>query len=173
MLFAQEHNLRVVIRNTGHDYAGRSVAPESLQINTHLMTSKNMHKNFKPTGSNGIGEGLAVTLGAGVQLYDMYKWLGEHEIMVVGGSSHGVGVTGGYVQGGGHSMFGPVRGMASDNVLEFRIVTADVSVNLPAGQISLLTGCRASISSRMPTKILISSGPCVEVVEAHGELSPQ
>lgn len=91
------------------------------------MQNKQMHENFKPAGSNGTGKGLAATLGAGVQLYEMYKWLGEHDIMVVGGSSHGVGVTGGYIQGGGHSMLAAIRGMASDNALEFNIVTADVS----------------------------------------------
>jgi len=129
--FAQKHNLRVAIRNTGHDFGGRSVAPESLQINTHLMTDKTVHKDFKPAGSKGKTEGLAVTLGAGVQLYDMYKWLGEQDVMVVGGSSHGVGVAGGYIQGGGHSMLAAMGGMASDNALEFTLVTADVSIPPP------------------------------------------
>ncbi|KAM0550759.1 hypothetical protein ACHAPJ_008824 [Fusarium lateritium] len=123
--FAQKHNLRVAIRNTGHDFAGRSVAPESLQINTHEMSNKKAHKDFKPIGSNGKGEGPAITVGAGVQLYDMYKWLGEHDLMVVGVSSHGVGIAGGYIQGGGHSILAAIGGMASDHVLEFRVVVAD------------------------------------------------
>lgn len=127
--FAREHNLRLAIRNTGHDFSGRSTAPESLQINTHLMTDKSVHKNFKPAGCDTEGEGLAVTLGAGVQLWEMYKWLGEHNLMVVGGSSHGVGVAGGYIQGGGHSMIAAIGGMASDNALEFTVVTADVSIS--------------------------------------------
>lgn len=57
----------------------------------------------------------------------MYKWLGEHDIMIVGGSSHGVGVARGYIQGGGHSFLAAIRGMASDNALEFSVVTANVS----------------------------------------------
>lgn len=127
--FARKHNLRVAIRNSGHNHAGRSVAPESLQINTHLMTNKTVHKNFKPAGYNGAdgGVGLAVTLGAGVELYDMYTWLAENDIMAVGGSAHGVGVTGGYIQGGGHSLLAGIHGMASDNALEFTVVVADVS----------------------------------------------
>jgi FAD/FMN-containing dehydrogenase len=129
--FAKEHNLRIAIRNTGHDFAGRSSAPESLQINTHQMTSKKYVKNFFPAGSKSKkGEGQAVTLGAGVQLYDMYSWLHKHDIMVVGGSSHNVGVSGGYIQGGGHSILGAYKGMASDNALEFTIVTADVRHSL-------------------------------------------
>ena len=35
--FAAAHNLRVVIKGTGHDYKGRSTAPNSLLIWTHLM----------------------------------------------------------------------------------------------------------------------------------------
>ncbi|KAJ4250981.1 hypothetical protein NW762_011631 [Fusarium torreyae] len=89
------------------------------------MTNKEAHKDFKPTGGNGEGEGPAVTIGAGVQLYDMYKWLSEHDLMVVGGSSHGVGIAGGYIQGGGHSMLAAIGGIASDNALEFKVVVAD------------------------------------------------
>jgi FAD/FMN-containing dehydrogenase len=36
-----------------------------------------------------------------------------------------VGVAGGWVQGGGHSPFSPLYGLAVDNVLEFKVVTAD------------------------------------------------
>ena len=129
--FAQKYNLRVAIRNTGHDFLGRSVAVGSLQINTHLMTDMKLHTNFKPRGYNGQGEGLAVTLGAGVQLYDMYNWLDQNDVMVVGGSSHGVGIAGGYIQGGGHSLIAALKGMGSDNALEFKVVTADVSCSPP------------------------------------------
>ena len=126
--FAGRHNLRVAVRNTGHDFLGRSSAAGSLHINTHLMTDKALDKNFQPAGSYGKGEGLAVTVSAGVQLYDMYKWLGENGVMVVGGSSHSVGIAGGYIQGGGHSLMAAIGGMGSDNALQFTIVTADVSV---------------------------------------------
>ena len=129
--FAQSHNVRLAIRNTGHSYQGRSTAPESLQINTHLMKNKTLHTNFRPSGYNGTGiiEPLAVTLDAGVQLFDMYEFCQKHGVMVVGGSSHGVGAAGGYIQGGGHSMFAGLLGMASDNALEFKVVVADVSIN--------------------------------------------
>lgn len=93
------------------------------------MVNKTVHTNFKPAGYHGAdgGVGLAVTFGAGVELYDMYTWLAENDIMAVGGSAHGVGVTGGYIQGGGHSLLAGIHGMASDNALEFTVVVADVS----------------------------------------------
>ncbi|OJD16887.1 hypothetical protein AJ78_02985 [Emergomyces pasteurianus Ep9510] len=124
--FAQERNIRLVIRNTGHDFAGRSTAPESLQIFTHLLKDVVFTENFIPYGSPGDqeGQGPAVTIGAGVQLAELYKELGAKGQMAVAGSAHGVGAAGGYVQGGGHSILGPWKGMASDNVLQFRVILA-------------------------------------------------
>ncbi|OJJ84461.1 uncharacterized protein ASPGLDRAFT_1491631 [Aspergillus glaucus CBS 516.65] len=54
----------------------------------------------------------------------MYAALRERNKVVVAGSAHTVGPTGGYIQGGGHSFLGTWKGMASDNALEFSIVTA-------------------------------------------------
>jgi len=51
--FAAAHNLRVVIKGTGHDYKGRSTAPNSLLIWTHLM------RDIKWSGDD-------ITVGAGV-----------------------------------------------------------------------------------------------------------
>lgn len=73
----------------------------------------------------------AATLGAGVQLHEMYAYLGSKGAMVVGGSANTVGVSGGYIQGGGHSVLGWLHGMASDNAIEFQVVTADVSLIQP------------------------------------------
>ena len=36
--FASKHNLRVAVKNTGHDYTGRSTANESLMIWVHRIT---------------------------------------------------------------------------------------------------------------------------------------
>lgn len=140
------------------------------------MTAKSIHQNFKPAGSEeGTGEGLAVTLGAGIQLYDMYEWLGEHGIMIVGGSSHGVGVAGGYIQGGGHSLLAAIRGMASDNALEFSVVTADVST-IPVPRkpnATLNSNYRAIMSLQTPIRTLTSSGLFAEEAEELGESLPR
>ncbi|KAK2803494.1 hypothetical protein FQN50_006929 [Emmonsiellopsis sp. PD_5] len=124
--FAGKHRLRLVIKNTGHDFSGRSTAPESLQISTRLLKDIVFSETFVPDGSpdNQQDEGPAVTIGAGVQLAEMYEQLAAKGQMVVGGYSHGVGAAGGYVQGGGHSILGPWKGMASDNALQFRVVLA-------------------------------------------------
>lgn len=126
--FANTHNLRLAIKNTGHDFLGRSTAPESLQILTHGMTDIQTMDNFVPRGApTGKGEGHAMTIAAGVQLPELYMAAAKQNRTVVGGSSHTVGAAGGYIQGGGHSPFGAWGGLGSDNALEFEIVTADVS----------------------------------------------
>ena len=75
----------------------------------------------------------AVTVGAGVQLHEMYAYLGTQGVIVVGGSSNTVGIAGGYIQGGGHSIMGWIAGMASDNALEFKLVSASVCYLLSCG----------------------------------------
>jgi FAD/FMN-containing dehydrogenase len=48
--FAREHRLRLVIKGTGHDYLGRSNAPDSLLVWTHKMRQVSVHDAFVPRG---------------------------------------------------------------------------------------------------------------------------
>ncbi|OAA67716.1 FAD-binding, type 2 [Akanthomyces lecanii RCEF 1005] len=124
--FAATHNVRLAIKNTGHCFLGRSSAPESLQIATYKMKKMDFVDDFVPEGSrNNQSMGSAVTLGAGVVLMDIYTETAKRNLTAVVGLSHTVGAAGGYIQGGGHSPLGPWKGMASDNALQFEVVTAD------------------------------------------------
>ncbi|KAL3450831.1 hypothetical protein BJX65DRAFT_322349 [Aspergillus insuetus] len=126
--FAAKYNIKLAIRNSGHDFLGRSAAPSSLQIFTHHMKDMAVNNDFTAAGFTGRSTGpktTSVTVGAGVQLHDLYAYLGNHGLMVVGGSSNTVGLAGGYIQGGGHSILGWLHGMASDNALEFQVVLAN------------------------------------------------
>lgn len=62
--FARENNIRLVVRNTGHDFEGRSVGWGSLVINTHSFQNFSFHEQW--TGP-GTWKGGAATLGCGVQ----------------------------------------------------------------------------------------------------------
>ncbi len=124
--FARKHDLRLVIKNSGHCFLGRLSAPESLQIATHVLDSIQFINDFTPEGSS-KSEGMAVTIGAGVLLKPLYEAVAKHNVTVVSGFSHTVGAAGGYIQGGGHSPLATWKGMASDNALEFRIVDAEVN----------------------------------------------
>jgi FAD/FMN-containing dehydrogenase len=127
--FAVQYNVKIAIKNSGHDFLGRSSAPYSLQISTYKMKNITVVNNFVPSVPSGITapSGVrAVTLAAGVQEHDLYTYLATQGVMVVGGSANTVGIAGGFIQGGGHSIMGWIAGMASDNALEFTVVTANV-----------------------------------------------
>ncbi|KAF4449047.1 hypothetical protein F53441_7697 [Fusarium austroafricanum] len=126
--FARENNIRLIVKNTGHDYMGRSIAPGSLSLWTHHLKDITYHKDsFKLYNSNTVIHSDAVTVGAGAQMYDVYSALDKLGRVVVGGGGKTVGL-GGYVTGGGHGLLSTKHGLAVDNVLQMTMVT-------PAGKI--------------------------------------
>jgi FAD/FMN-containing dehydrogenase len=125
--FASARNLRLVIKNTGHDFLGRSTARGSLLVWTHKMQNISFSNDFKPERCN-RGAGSAVTIDAGVQLTQLYFAAAQNNLSVVTGMAHSVGAAGGYIQGGGHSPMANLYGMSTDNVLEYKVVTSNVVI---------------------------------------------
>ncbi|KAJ8125901.1 hypothetical protein O1611_g7739 [Lasiodiplodia mahajangana] len=78
--FAQENNIRLSIKNTGHDYLGRSAGRGSLALWTH-----NLQETAVLNYSSTYYRGPAVKLGAGVQFSDAYAAAASHGLRVVGG----------------------------------------------------------------------------------------
>lgn len=121
--FARRHNIRFVIRNTGHDYLGRSTGAGSLAIWTHHLKSikvgKWNDKHYK---------GATLEVGAGVQGFEALEAAHKAGLVVVTGECPSVGLAGGYTQGGGHSGLSTVFGLAADNALSYRVV-------MPAGNV--------------------------------------
>jgi hypothetical protein len=64
------------------------------------------------------------TVGAGAQLIDVYRALNAHGVTIPAGSCPSVGI-GGHALGGGMGLAGRAFGLASDNILAAKIVTAD------------------------------------------------
>ena len=128
--FAADRRLRVSIRNTGHDLAGRSTAPDAIQIHTAGLKGIEYISNFYPTvtdGSRTEPQGPAVNVGAGVLTGELYDAGAAAGYTVVGGSCSTVGVAGGWMQGGGYGILSPLYGLGVDNVLQLTLVTAMVS----------------------------------------------
>ncbi|KAF9771223.1 hypothetical protein IL306_011141 [Fusarium sp. DS 682] len=121
--FARKNNVRLIVKNTGHDYVGRSIAPGSLSLWTHHLNDITYHKgSFKLYNSKIIIPSDAVTAGAGAQMYDLYTLLDKYGRVAVGGGGKTVGL-GGYVTGGGHSLLSTKYGLAVDQVLQMTMVT--------------------------------------------------
>ncbi|KAF9977531.1 hypothetical protein BGZ75_010286 [Mortierella antarctica] len=129
--FAAKHNIRLVIKNTGHDYLGRSIGASSLSLWVFHNKSIAFSDSFVPDGADQDTKGIgAIILGPGVIWDDAYKAADEHGVIVVGGSGPSVGASGGYCQGGGHSPISQVHGLCADNVLQYTVVTADGTVKI-------------------------------------------
>ncbi len=121
--FAATNNLRLVIKNTGHDYFGRSTAAGSLLLWLHYMKNMTLIDKYSSCGLEPVSN--AVRIGAGVQWSEVYKYLNEFKLTAIGGAAGSVSAVGGYLQGGGHSPLSRWKGMAADQVLEYDVVTAD------------------------------------------------
>ncbi|KAK9420439.1 putative FAD-binding domain-containing protein [Seiridium unicorne] len=118
--FAREKNIRVSIKNTGHDYIGRSNGRGSLALWTHKLKDISVLQY-----NSSYYTGPALKAGAGVQFFEAYKAAAASDLRVLGGYCPTVGMVGGYVQGGGHGPLAASYGLAADNTLEFEVVTAD------------------------------------------------
>ncbi|KIK55607.1 hypothetical protein GYMLUDRAFT_47820 [Collybiopsis luxurians FD-317 M1] len=126
VVFAKKWNLRVVVKNTGHDYLGRSAGRGAFLIWTHNMKDISYNASFIPEGGPSDATYSALTLAAGVQWHEAYDAAEANNRIVVGGISPGgsVGSAGGWIQGGGHSILSPQLELGVDNAIQFTIVTS-------------------------------------------------
>ncbi|KAL4820470.1 hypothetical protein BDW67DRAFT_95530 [Aspergillus spinulosporus] len=122
LAFAERNNLHLVIKNTGHDYAGRSSGAGSLGLWTHnIQPPIKLEQEFVPeTCTEATGD--AIAFGTGQQFSGIYEFAYQHNYRVVGGASNTVGAAGGWITGGGHSMLSNELGLGVDNALQLRAV---------------------------------------------------
>ncbi|WYZ42556.1 hypothetical protein EsH8_VI_000255 [Colletotrichum jinshuiense] len=116
--FADEKNVRFVIRNTGHDYNGRSTGAGALAVWTHYLKGTEILD-----WESDYYTGKALKAGAGIQGFEAIAAANEAGLAVVTGECPTVGIAGGYVQSGGHSALSTIYGLAADNTLSFEVVT--------------------------------------------------
>ncbi|KAJ6111547.1 hypothetical protein N7523_007608 [Penicillium sp. IBT 18751x] len=131
MAFAQRHNVRLVVRNTGHDILGKSEGYGALQIwIKYIQKGITIQEKYRPSDkcSNSDWTGAALTIGGGYVWADVYEFVFKRGITVVGGGDPTVGCIGGYTQGGGHSPASHEYGLAADQVLETQVVLANGSI---------------------------------------------
>ncbi|OAX31836.1 FAD-binding domain-containing protein [Rhizopogon vinicolor AM-OR11-026] len=122
--FAVKHNPKLAVKNTGHDYLGRSTNRGSFVVWTHHMKNTTYNPSFIPQGAPPNETYDAITLEAGVQWHETYDALEAYDRLMIGGSSIGgsVGAAGGWVLGGGHSVLSPTFGLGIDNVVKMTII---------------------------------------------------
>ncbi|KAA8641446.1 hypothetical protein EYZ11_002277 [Aspergillus tanneri] len=127
--FAAKHNLRLRVKNTGHDYTGRSTDAGAFVIHTHAMQRIELHKGFVPKGCRASSATDVLQLGAGVIAQDLYPEAAKLGVVTTGGYCPTVGIAGGFALGGGAAgPFQPVIGMGADNVVQYDVVMVDGTI---------------------------------------------
>lgn len=116
--FARHRNIRLVIRNTGHDYLGRSTGAGAVALWTHHLKDIAV-LDYSSTAYTG----KAMRMGAGVQASEAQAAANAAGLVVVAGGCPTVGIAGGYTQGGGTGPLGSKFGLAADQVLEWEVIT--------------------------------------------------
>lgn len=138
--FAQDRNIRVTVKNTGHEYVllrleifrvarlinlasylGRSTGYGALAIWTHQLKGGKVIQNYQSDDYTGP----ALKVGAAIQVEEFYVLANNSGLMAVGGECASVGVAGGYTAGGGQSPLSSFAGLAADQTLEMEVVTAN------------------------------------------------
>ncbi|KAF8853458.1 hypothetical protein BDZ45DRAFT_806648 [Acephala macrosclerotiorum] len=118
--FARNAGIRLMIKNTGHDFSGKSSGVGSLKIRTYYLKDV----EFIPTFTDGAYTRPAFKARSRVQDWEIYEAVGEYRVTVVSGEGKTVGVMGGYIQGGGRSPLSSLYGIAADHILSMNIVLA-------------------------------------------------
>lgn len=112
--FARNLNLRLIIKNTGHDFNGRSAGAGSLSIWTHGFKDLVFYDTYQAEGE--LYTGPAMKIGGGIQNWELYEAAETYGVTAIGGLCSTVGVGGGYIAGGGHSPMSSKYGLAADQV---------------------------------------------------------
>ncbi|KAH8898778.1 FAD-binding domain-containing protein [Thozetella sp. PMI_491] len=125
-VFAKAHKVPVAIKNSGHDYLSRNSQKGAISLWVHKLQDLSYHQAFVPDGcSDTESVGPAVTVGGGASTQSVLEFASKNKAIFVTGYSPTIAVSGGWVQGGGHSVLAPAFGLGVDRVVEFHIVTPD------------------------------------------------
>jgi FAD/FMN-containing dehydrogenase len=128
--FASRNNIRVVIKETGHDILGRSEGGASLLIWTRYLRNgvefiENYYSPCTADCDDSQWSGAAIHIDGGYTWSDVYPVAEANGKIVVGGGTPSVSSTGGWMQGGGHGPASRQFGLGADQVLSARVVLAD------------------------------------------------
>ncbi|KAF2667920.1 FAD-binding domain-containing protein [Microthyrium microscopicum] len=141
--FAAKHNVRLSVINSGHDYVARNDAPSGIRLSVTDLKGIRILESFQPTpkGAESVdkttkvntikpiaGKQAAVTIGAGITIDELNKALKPSNLYAIGAAHGSVSVAGGWAQSGGHAPLSSYYGLGVDQVLEYKVVTANGSL---------------------------------------------
>jgi FAD/FMN-containing dehydrogenase len=125
LAFAEKYDIQVAVKSTGHDFQGRSTAPNALLLWLHTLQGISINTSYAACPQQAPAPAVTTHPGdAWGAVYDAVL----PNYGVVGGSARTVSSAGGYTLGGGHSFMSPSCGLAVDNVLAMQAVLANGTI---------------------------------------------
>ncbi|KAF2644807.1 FAD/FMN-containing isoamyl alcohol oxidase-like protein MreA [Massarina eburnea CBS 473.64] len=119
--FARNNNIRLTIKNTGHDFVGRNTGGGALQVWVHHLKAFEYLTTFQIAGY----DGKAARVGAALEQYDLLGYMDASNVTLLTPGSSTVGAYGGFMQGGGFGYATSKFGLMADQVIAVEVVTAD------------------------------------------------
>jgi FAD/FMN-containing dehydrogenase len=116
--FAARYNLRLRVKNSGHDYSGRSSGEGALSIWTRHLNDAVLIEGFVVEGCEDAPSDV-VSAGPGVNVEELNQWGADNSRVTIGGYTPSVGATGGYLLGGGFGPTAPHFGMGVDSEFSY------------------------------------------------------
>jgi hypothetical protein len=137
--FAKRYNVRFSILNSGHDFHGRNDAPNGLVLVLRALKGIRILPTFTPTkegakpvdsstkenASAPLSGPAYVTFGAGYSTKELNDFLAPANLFTLGAAHASVSVAGGWGQTAGHAPLSAHYGLGVDQVMEYKVVTAD------------------------------------------------
>ncbi|KAL4812432.1 hypothetical protein BDW67DRAFT_178754 [Aspergillus spinulosporus] len=120
MKWADDRNIRVVVKGTGHDMSGRSTGAHALSIWTHNLNHFHHDPAWRIPGTNSTAD--VAILGSGNNWGSAYTAVHSINRTLVGGEDAPVGL-GGLIQNGGHGLLSSTHGLASDSLYQVTVIT--------------------------------------------------
>ncbi|KAL2255431.1 hypothetical protein VTK26DRAFT_3397 [Humicola hyalothermophila] len=119
--FARNKNIRLIIKNTGHDFGGRSMGAGPPSVWTHNLKDFEFISEYTTKGYSGP----AARVAAGIESWELFNHMADNNISLVSPGGRTVGVAGGWLAVAGHGSLTSKYGLGADQVLSINVVTAD------------------------------------------------
>jgi len=119
--FANQHNILVTVKTSGHSYSGSSMGKDSILIWMYSFTKYlDIKENYKDSCEEKV-HSTVIKVGGGQTWGEVYGKL-KSDYHIVGGGGLTVSAAGGWLQGCGLSAMSRKYGIGIDNVIDFEVV---------------------------------------------------
>lgn len=127
---AHVHGIELAVKNSGHSFVEDSTGKDRVALWTANLKKLIHHEAFVPQGCSATQKFHAITTAAGVTCGEAFEFADKENSTILCAYASTVGLGGGWVQAGGHSVLSNTLGLGADRVLQYTVVTPDGKVRV-------------------------------------------